>query len=76
MDQQEIEKSISAAFDSIIMINKLNSGTDLMNKVMTNEQIQNVISKNIEHLKHMMSQDWFKNSLSSAQVKQIEKFTK
>lgn len=76
MEQQEIEKAISAAFDSVIMINKLNSGTDLMNSIMTNEQVQNVISKNIEHLKHMMSQDWFKNSLSSAQIKQIEKFTK
>lgn len=76
MDQNEIERSISAAFDSIILINKLSSEEDIMNKVMTSEQVESVISKNIGHLKYMMSQDWFRNSLSSAQIIQIEKFTK
>ena len=76
MEQQEIEKAISAAFDSVILINKLKSGEDLMNSVMSKEQVEITIQRNIDHLKHMVNQDWFKKALSSAQLKQIEKFTK
>ena len=76
MEQQEIEKAISAAFDSVILINKLKSGEDLMNSIMSKEQVELTIQRNIDHLQHMINQDWFKSALSPAQLTQIEKITK
>lgn len=76
MEQQEIEKAISAAFDSVILINKLKSGEDLMNSVMSKKQVETTIQRNIDHLQHMINQDWFRNALSPAQLTQIEKITK
>ena len=58
--QEQIEKSILAAFDSIDLINNFESS-------------QEDIDRNIEHLKIMMQKDWFINSLTDEQLIVINK---
>jgi hypothetical protein len=76
MEGHDIEQAISAAFDSVILINKLNSGDDPMSKLLGKERVEKTIESNIQHLKMMMEKTWFVESLSEAQKKQITKFTK
>ena len=56
--QEQIEKSISAAFDSVDLINR-------------NEDDVDTIERNIEHLRIMMGKDWFITSLTTEQTNQI-----
>ena len=76
MEKEQIEQAISAAFDSLILINKLQSGEDKLNKILSQEKVDKMISDNIEHLKVMMEFEWFNGALSSAQAKQIQKIIK
>ena len=50
---EEIARHFSAAMDSVNLINKLTKKSSL-----TTEE-QDVISRNKEHLKIMLSRDWF-----------------
>lgn len=58
LTQEEIQLNISAAFDSVNLINR-------------NEDSQNVIEMNIEHLRIMMGKNWFVESLTPEQLEQI-----
>jgi hypothetical protein len=58
MTQEQIEKSITAAFDSVDLINR-------------NEDDVDTIERNIEHLRIMMGKDWFTISLTTEQTNQI-----
>jgi hypothetical protein len=54
LTQEQIQQSINAAFDSVTLINNPESSAD-------------DISRNVEHLKIMMSKDWFVAGLTAAQ---------
>lgn len=67
LTKEQIEKSISSAFDSVNLINNLNLLTDK-----TEDDIYR-ININIKHLNIMMSKDWFINNLSKEQKENINK---
>lgn len=56
--QEEIEKQISAAFDSVELI-------------IRNEDDEDTINRNVEHLKIMMGKEWFSSSLTPEQTTEI-----
>jgi NAD kinase len=51
MTQEQIAQSVSAAFDSVDLINR-------------NEDDATTIERNVEHLRIMMAKEWFYNSLN------------
>jgi len=64
--QDQIEKSISAAYDSVSLINELNS------KEALTEEEDDTKNRNIEHLKIMLSKEWFESALSETQKAELE----
>lgn len=56
--QEQIAQSVSAAFDSVDLINR-------------NEDDSETIERNVEHLRIMMSYEWFVSALTIEQMKQI-----
>ena len=65
MTTEQIEKSISAAFDSVNLI------TELQAKETNTEEETATISRNVEHLKIMMAKDWFLCGLTTTQKTKI-----
>ena len=61
LTQDQIEKSISAAYDSVSLINGLNS------KEVLTEKEADSNDRNIEHIKIMLSKEWFANALTKDQ---------
>lgn len=66
MTQEEIQASINAAFDSVNLINDLNSKESL-----TTEEFDTV-ERNISHLEIMMAKNWFSSALTSEQNAAIQ----
>ena len=66
LTQDQIEKSISATYDSISLINELNS-----KEVLTEEEADSK-DRNIEHIKIMLSKEWFANALNKDQKMELE----
>lgn len=58
LTSEQIAQSISAAFDSVELINR-------------NEDDAETIERNVEHLRIMMSYEWFVNALTTEQAEQI-----
>lgn len=65
LTKEQIQKHISSAYDSV----------SLINYIKTKETVSEIevedIERNVEHLKIMMSKDWFFNELTSAQKNEI-----
>jgi len=55
MTTEQIAQSVSAAFDSVDLINR-------------NEDDAATIERNVEHLRIMMGFEWFVNALTSEQT--------
>lgn len=70
LTQEQIEKQVSAAFDSVNLINKLDGI-----EILTNDEID-TYNRNVEHLKIMMGKDWFVAALSTTQKNQINSLIK
>ena len=66
LTQDQIEKSISATYDSVSLINELNS-----KEVLTEEEADSK-DRNIEHIKIMLSKEWFANALNKTQKVELE----
>jgi hypothetical protein len=66
LTQEQIERSISAAYDSVSLINELNS------KEVLAEEEDDAKNRNIEHLKIMLSKEWFANALTKDQKTELE----
>jgi len=62
MTPDQIAKSVSAAFDSVNLINALNLLTTL-----TDEETSTV-NRNVTHLRIMMDKDWFAGALTEEQT--------
>lgn len=58
MTQEQIAQSVSAAFDSVDLIN-------------LNEDDAATIERNVEHLRIMMDKEWFVSALTAEQTEQI-----
>jgi hypothetical protein len=57
---EQVQKSISAGFDSVILINQLNA------PALTEEE-QDRVNRNVEHLRIMLEKDWFSDALTEQQ---------
>jgi hypothetical protein len=60
--QEDIQQLISAAFDSVNLINELNQLESL-----SEEQVSTK-DRNVEHLKIMIAKEWFANGLTEEQT--------
>ncbi len=58
MTPEQIAQSVSAAFDSVDLINR-------------NEDDAETIERNVEHLRIMMGFEWFASALTAEQTEQI-----
>ena len=63
--EEQTQKSISAAFDSVNLINELKAQPSLT------EEEQGRIDRNVEHLRIMLGKDWFSNGLTEQQKNDI-----
>jgi len=70
LTQEQIVRSISAAYDSVNLINQLNS-----KEVLTDNDIDSK-NRNVEHIKIMLGKDWFINGLDEFQKQELESIVK
>jgi hypothetical protein len=65
LTQEQIEKSISAAFDSVNLVVALN-----LLPTLTEEEADRK-ERNVKHLEIMMAKEWFANGLTTQQAADI-----
>jgi hypothetical protein len=70
LTQEHIEKSISAAYDSVNLIN------ELLSKESLDEEELATVNRNKEHLIIMLGKDWFSEALTATQKKELEQLSK
>jgi len=70
LTQEQIGQSVSAAYDSVNLINELNS------KESKTEEDTEAINRNKEHVKIMLGKDWFVEALTSEQKAELETISK
>ena len=63
--EEQLQRSISAAFDSVNLINELKT------KLSLTEEEQDRLDRNKEHLTIMLGKDWFSNGLTEQQKNDI-----
>lgn len=63
---EEVQKSISAAYDSVNLINSLK-----LKKSLTEEETD-CIKRNKEHIKIMLDRDWFVSGLTTQQKTELK----
>ena len=62
---EQVQRSISAAFDSVNLINELKSQLSLT------EEEQDRVNRNVEHLRIMLAKEWFSEGLTEQQKTDI-----
>jgi len=67
---EELAQHISAAFDSVDLIN------ELVVKPQQEDGDAETMDRNVEHLKIMMAYDWFASALTEEQANQINAIIK
>ena len=70
LTKEQIEKSVSAAYDSVNLINELNS------KETKAGEDTDVINRNKEHVKIMLSKNWLVEALTTDQKAELETISK
>ena len=63
---EQVQKSISAAFDSVNLINQLKAQPSLT------EEEQDRVNRNVEHLRIMLAKEWFSEGLTEQQKNDID----
>lgn len=66
---EEIQQSISAAFDSVNLINGILN--DIYESNQSEENKKSNVSRNVKHLEIMLGKDWFVSGSTSEQLSQI-----
>ena len=66
MTEEQIARSVSAAFDSVNLINTLKAQPSLT------EEEQDRLDRNKEHLTIMLTKDWFSGALTVQQKTDID----
>lgn len=64
--QEEARRSVIAAFDSVNLINQINTQTE------KSQEDLDSVERNIGHLKIMMAKDWFVAEATAEEKTQIE----
>jgi hypothetical protein len=62
---EQVQRSISAAFDSVNLINQLKAQPSLT------EEEQDRVNRNVEHLRIMLGKEWFSEGLTEQQKTDI-----
>lgn len=70
LTQEEIQKSVKAAYDSVNLINELSLITEL------SENEKNSLDRNKEHIKIMLAKEWFFNALTEEQKSELANISK
>ena len=63
---EQVQRSISAAFDSVNLINQLKAQPSLT------EEEQDRLNRNVEHLRIMLAKEWFSEGLTEQQTIDID----
>lgn len=63
---EQVQRSISAAFDSVSLINELKAKPSLT------EEEQDRLNRNVEHLRIMLAKEWFSEGLTEQQTIYID----
>ena len=63
---EEVAKSVSAAYDSVAIINQLNGKMDIT------EEETATLDRNVEHIRIMMGKEWFVGGLTDLQVTELQ----
>ncbi len=63
---EQVQRSISAAFDSVNLINQLKAQPSLT------EEEQDRVNRNVEHLRIMLAKEWFSEGLTEQQIIDID----
>ena len=63
---EEVAKSVSAAYDSVSIINQLNGKMDIT------EEETATLDRNVEHIRIMMGKEWFVAGLTDLQVTELQ----
>ena len=63
---EQVQRSISAAFDSVNLINELKAQPSLT------EEEQDRVNRNVEHLRIMLAKEWFSEGLTEQQIIDID----
>ena len=63
---EQVAKSVSAAYDSVNLINELNTKGNLT------EEETTTLNRNVEHIRFMMGQEWFVAGLTPKQVTELQ----
>jgi|LauGreDrversion4_2_1035121.scaffolds.fasta_scaffold70364_5 hypothetical protein len=70
LTQEQIERTVLSAFDSVNLVNELNALESL------DEEQTACKDRNVEHLNIMMAYDWFVDALTEEQKTEINKIIK
>lgn len=63
---EQVAKSISAAYDSVTIVNELNGKLDI-----TEEELA-TLDRNVEHIRIMMGKEWFVAGLTDKQITELQ----
>jgi hypothetical protein len=63
---EQVAKSISAAYDSVTIVNELNGKLDI-----TEEELA-TLDRNVEHIRIMMGREWFVAGLTDKQITELQ----
>ena len=66
LTNEQILKSVSAAYDSVAIINELKPKSEK-----TDEE-KDMLARNEGHIRIMMSKDWFVNALTEEQIAELK----
>jgi len=66
LTQEEIAWAISAAYDSLKIVN------DIKSKEEKTEEDKDSLSRNEQHIRIMMAKDWFVDALTEEQRKELK----
>ena len=64
--KEQASKSVSAAYDSVNLINELKSKESL------SDEENNMLDRNIKHIEIMLGKEWFSKALTKAQKNELE----
>ena len=63
---EQVAKSVSAAYDSVNLINELNIKETLT------EEDKATLDRNVEHIRIMMGKEWFVAGLTPLQITELQ----
>lgn len=66
LTEEQITKSVSAAYDSVNLINQLKAQSSMT------EDDTNTLKRNVDHIHIMLNKDWFISALTPEQLIELK----